>query len=69
MARKHTVDEVIKSLDRKRDVKLHPKDKIVEILDGKKAISASGDLGNGSWGKIDFLVNHQGWQKVFVTEF
>jgi hypothetical protein len=27
------------------------------------------DLGNGSWGKIDFLVNHCGYRQMFVAEW
>lgn len=27
------------------------------------------DLGIGSWGKIDFLINHQGYRKSMVSEF
>ena len=27
------------------------------------------DLGNGSWGKIDFLVNHCNYKRRFVEEF
>lgn len=65
MAKKHTVDEVIRSLSKKRDVKINPKDKTIEILDPAK----NNDLGNGSWGKIDFLVNHSGYTKLFSKEF
>ena len=66
MARKHTVDEVVRSLSKKKDVKIDLKSKIVELLDSP---FKNNDLGNGSWGKIDFLVNHAGFQKVFVEEF
>lgn len=27
------------------------------------------DLGIGSWGKIDYLINHQGYRKSMVSEF
>lgn len=66
MARKHTMDEVIRSLSKKKDVKVDPNLKVVEILNTP---FKSNDLGNGSWGKIDFLVNHLGFQKVYVEEF
>lgn len=66
MARKHTVDEVVKSLSKKKDVKVDVRNKVVEILDNPYK---NNDLGNGSWGKIDYLTNHAGFQKVFVEEF
>ena len=25
--------------------------------------------GNGTWGKIDFLVNYNGWKSMLVNEF
>lgn len=66
MARKHTVDEVIRSLSKKKDVRVDLKLKVVELLNSP---FKNNDLGNGSWGKIDYLVNHAGFQKVFVEEF
>lgn len=66
MARKHTVDEVIRSLSKKKDVRVDLKLKVVELLNSP---FKNNDLGNGSWGRIDFLVNHAGFQKVFVEEF
>lgn len=65
MTRKHTVDEVVRTLSKKKDCKIDVKLKVIEILSKNQ----SNDLGNGSWGKIDFLVNHNGWTKVFVEDF
>ena len=44
--------------------------KQIFILNGKsKKVSKKDDLGIGSWGKIDFLINHQGYRKSMVSEF
>ena len=79
MARKHQVDEVLKVLNRKHDVSIDNRDKVIRVLcdkvfnlkTGKTEINAKKtfDLGNGSWGKISFLVNHCGYQQFFVTSF
>ena len=71
MKKMHNVDEVIRSLSKKRDCKVFPSgninsvNKVVEIL----YPAENNDLGNGSWGKIDFLVNHNGYSKRFVSKF
>jgi hypothetical protein len=62
--RKHTVDEVLKSLSRKRDIKINNLE--IQILVGD---FAHNDLGNKSWGKIDFLVNHNNYRRFNVTKF
>ena len=68
MARKHTEDEVLKSLRKKNDVRVNGN--LVLILNGKnKKFPKHNDLGNGSWGKIDFLVNHCGYHTMNVSEF
>lgn len=59
MVRKHQVEEVLKSLSKKQGVKVSEFNKTVTI---SKNYS---DLGNGSWGKIDFLVNHKGYRMNF----
>ena len=59
MARKHTVDEVLRALDRKHDCKVVYNR--VYILKSKESFN---DLGNKSWGKIDFLCNHNGYTLV-----
>ncbi len=67
MARKqHSEEEVLKALKRKSDVKIEGK--FVLVLNGNKQ-HKSHDLGNGSWGKIDFLVNHCSYKQRFVEEF
>jgi len=77
MARKHTVDEVLKALSRKNDVRI--KDDCIEMLNDeiydrkqKKFIQNPKkhfDIGNGSWGKIDFLCNYHGFWIYYVDEF
>ena len=67
MARKnYTIDEVLRALNKKNDCLISETDKIVFILTGK---SKKNDLGNKSWGKIDFLVNCCGFGLNRVEEF
>lgn len=63
---KYQVDEVIRILSKKNDVKLDLNNKVVQILKGKKA---KNDLGNGSFGKIDFLCNYNSFTQLYVNEF
>lgn len=68
--RKYTPDEVIKALSRKHDCRVDPTRKTVMTLNGKDPKhSKSNDLGNGSWGKIDYLVNHNGFIHYSVSSF
>ena len=67
MARKHHMDEVARSLNKKNDVKVDTRASIVYLM--KDSTKKSNDLGNGSWGKIDFLVNHKSYIKQFVDSF
>lgn len=60
----HNEDEVIRSLSSKNDIRISKK--IIEILIGPKR---KGDLGNKSWGKIDFLTNYCGYSIVKVKTF
>ena len=72
--RKHSLDEVLKSLSKKHDVRVLGG--TIQVLkpeiekDGKIIENPfyQGDLGNGSWGKIDFLKS-QGYKQYFVAEF
>ena len=64
MARKQYVaDEVLKILGKKSDIKVDNNMKVIQVLRGSVTV------GNGSWGKIDFLVNHNGWKSMIVNEF
>jgi endo-1,4-beta-mannosidase len=69
MARKHyKEDEVLRSLSKKHDVKIDGY--TIYVLNGKsKRQPMSHDLGNGSWGKIDYLVNYCGYSQYYINEF
>jgi len=80
MARKeHSIDEVLNSLNKKRDCKVDTENKVVEVLKlkvhDKNSLElidnpkAKFDLGNGSWGKLDYLKNHMGYTILFVGQF
>ena len=72
--RKHTVEEVLKALSKKHDVRVLGG--TIQVLkpeiekDGKIIENPvyQGDLGNGSWGKIDYL-RSQGYVQFYVAEF
>jgi len=65
---KHNVDEVISSLSRKKDIRIKRGSKIIEVLRDQSERKTH-DLGNASWGKIDFLVNHNGFIINNVLKF
>ena len=68
MTRKHQMDEVLRSLGKKQDCRINGTD--ILVLNGKgKKRQKQHDLGNGSWGKIDYLVNYCGYRQYFVAEF
>lgn len=78
MARKHNVDEVLRSLSSKRDLKFDEGRRIKILTDTvwdkqlKKDIrnpDKTFDLGNGSWGKIDFLTKYYDYFVVYVGSF
>lgn len=73
MARKiYTEEEVLSKLRKKNDclVRQEGQTKFVLVLNGQgKRQQKLNDLGNGSWGKIDFLINHCGYKQRFVEEF
>lgn len=61
---KKTYDEisVIKALNKKRDVKVSQYDKKIEVTIGTT------DCGNGTWGKIDYLVHYCGYVQLWVEQ-
>ncbi|GEM_PF-3369855 len=69
MGRKHNVEEAIRSLSNKHDIKIDVNKKTIYIKpdfiysQGQKISNPDkhNDLGNKSWGKIDYLVNHNGY--------
>lgn len=64
MARKHyKLDEVLRSLLRKNGLYIDNVRKEIEVLKNQT------DLGNGSWGKLDFLENYCGYRIYIVNRF
>lgn len=63
--KQYQLDEVIRSLSKKHDVNIDTNLNTIEILTGK---DAKHDLGNKSWGKIDFLCNYQGFHIMKVIK-
>jgi hypothetical protein len=51
--RNHTIDQCIKSLSKKKDISINTNRMIILIEQRKK--HKLHDLGNKSWGRIDFL--------------
>lgn len=74
MRKNYTVDEAVRILSKKNDVRIHGW--FVDILTDK-TLNKEGktidnpekrhDLGNGSWGKIDFLTKHAGFHIRYVS--
>lgn len=50
----------VKALNKKSDCEVSGN--VINVLIGKTS------LGNGSWGKIDFLTKHCGYRQIFVKE-
>jgi hypothetical protein len=70
MARKqHSLDEVLESLkDKKTDVKVDRTAGIIQVIDSSCSKS-TGIVGNGTWGKIDYLCKVHKFRYVFVNNF
>lgn len=64
MAKKIAYDEtsVIRSLSKKSSIQVNPVNMTIEV------IKNSTDVGNGSWGKIDYLRKVHGYVVVFTTK-
>lgn len=63
MARKH-YDEasVIRSLSKKNSIQINPVNMTIEV------VKDSTDVGNGSWGKIDYLQKVHGYVVIFTAK-
>lgn len=73
MSKMYDPDKVIRSLSRKKDLKIDLREKIiyrlVQGLDNKgRVIEPNNDVGIKSWGKIDFLLKNR-FVLLKVTEF
>ena len=72
----YQVDEVLRKLSLKNDVKIEPSVQKIFVLtdkvDTKEGVmpnpNKKWDLGNGSWGKIDFL-KKCGYSVSYVNKF
>lgn len=53
---------VIRSLSRKNGCKVNPINKTIQVLKDNT------DIGNGSWGKIDYLHKVHGYVYMFVNQ-
>lgn len=61
----YTEDEVLKALSKKRDVRVNRTTKEIYFLTGSNPhYPKNNDLGNSSWGKIDFLTNYAGYRLI-----
>jgi len=78
MARKqYNEDEVLKSLRKKNDCRISGQTIMIlsdEIFSREQGINIPnlrkiGDLGNSTYGRIDYLVNYCGYSVVKVGEF
>lgn len=76
--KKHSETEVCRQLAKKNDCKVHQSHRTVEILSDTVHDKEQNtipnpkkkhDLGNKSWGRIDFLVNYCGYRTRYVSEF
>jgi hypothetical protein len=54
--------DVVSQLSKKFDIRIQGK-RILQLKNGK------GDVGNGSKGKIDFLIRYRGFSHAFVDKF
>ena len=63
---KYDEANVLRSLARRKGININRSSKIIEIS------SNASDVGNGSWGKIDYLTNYCGWfarvDKTFIKK-
>jgi hypothetical protein len=75
----YNVDEVLKSLQRKHDLFIDRSKQIIYILKNKVYSPKEGklienplkanDIGNGTWGKLDFLNKVCHWHLFYISNF
>ena len=58
----------LKSLSRKQDIRITPHSKKIILLSSDSRYKRN-DLGGGSYGKIDYLVNYRGYKILKVEKF
>lgn len=57
---KHNFADAVKALEKKKDIRIQGTNIIID-----RSEKASQDVGNSSWGKIDFLVKYHKFQVIF----
>lgn len=64
MSKKRTYDEasVIRSISKKNGVQVNAIEQVIEVVENAT------DVGNGTWGKIDYLCKVHGYVTVFVDK-
>ncbi len=68
--RKLDYTSAVKTLKKKRDCLLDEQKRIIYLLSGRdKRNPRKNDLGNKSYGKIDYLCKHQAYSIVEVDDF
>lgn len=69
MTRKfYSEDEVLRTLSLKKDVRIDARTKTMQLLHHTSKDKVN-DLGNTSWGKIDFLTKYCGYSSVYLDEW
>lgn len=59
--RKYDEVSVCRSLSKKHDVNIDTQRKVIEVVKNNTTV------GNGSWGKIDYLYNYCGYRVIMVN--
>ena len=57
--RKHDEETAVKALNRKQDCKVNMVQRTITLASAGHRVN---DLGNKSWGKIDFLTRYKGYK-------
>lgn len=63
---KYNEEQVLSKLRRKKDISINPSSKTIQVRQGE---SAQNDLGNKSWGMIDFLQSQSSYHVQRVKKF
>lgn len=59
--RKYDEVSVCRSLSKKHDISIDTQRKVIEVVKNNTTV------GNGSWGKIDYLCNYCGYRAIMVN--
>lgn len=64
---KYNEQSALKALSIKKDLRIEKRE--IKVLSRKTKQPKEDDLGNGSWGAIDYLCNHEYYRQIFVKDF